>query len=85
MINATSSAYSHTIQRDWLITCQPDGDGFAWWVTRLGVLWARGWTRGTDAKRAELHARQAGAQAYCDFILNPSDHHSHAEQGAEQR
>jgi hypothetical protein len=83
VINATSSAYTHTAPRDWLITIKDDGaHGFNWWVSRHNVLWAKGWTRGRDPKKAETLARQTAAQAFADEILNP---HSHAEQGAEQR
>lgn len=48
-------------------------DGFHWTAMRGDVVWAMGWTRGRDAKRAELHARNCAAAAYTDHILHPEE------------
>lgn len=58
--------------RDWLIVVEDDqAQGFAWTATRLGTLWAKGWTRTRSARKAELHARAASSAAYSDHVLDP--------------
>ncbi len=57
----------------WLLIIEDDqAQGFNWTASRLGVLWAKGWTRTRSARKAELHARAASAAAYSDHVLDPA-------------